>query len=69
MIVTHGNGPRHGYEIDRIEREGDRTVIVLTADHGLRISGDTTEEVYFPRRTMTGPNTFLIPLRASVVAD
>lgn len=69
MIVTHGNGSRHGYEIDRIEREGDRTVIVLTADHGLRISGDTTEEVYFPRRTMTGPNTFLIPLRASLVAD
>ena len=32
----------------------------------LRIEGDTTEEVYHPRRTMQGANTFAIPLRTSV---
>ncbi len=69
IIVTHGNGFRHGYEIDRIEREGDETTIILTADHGLRVAGDTTEEVYFPRRTIEGANTFAIPLRASAASE
>ncbi len=64
MIVTHGNGYRHGYEIDHVERQGDRTAIVLTHDHGLRIDGQTTEEVYFPLRTIEGVNAFTIPLCA-----
>lgn len=65
MIVTHGNGYRHGYEIDHVERDGDRSVIVLADDHGLRIDGQTTEEVYFPQRTIEGQNSFVIPLCAS----
>jgi hypothetical protein len=31
---------------------------VLTGDHGLKIEGDKTSEVYFPRRTFEGRNTF-----------
>ena len=58
MIVTHGSGHTHGYEIDRVDGES----ITLTHDHGLRIDGDTTKEVYFPRRTLSGKNTFTIPL-------
>ncbi len=64
--MPHGNGYRHGYEIDRVEPRKDRTLIVLTADHGRRIDGDQTTEVYFPRRTIEGRNTFSIPL-ASVL--
>ncbi|MEA3400112.1 MAG: heparinase II/III family protein [Armatimonadota bacterium] len=67
IIVTHGNGFRHGYEIDRIERRRGETAIILTDDHGLRIDGRTTEEVYFPSRTIEGQNTFEIPLCASMV--
>jgi len=35
-------------------------VIVLTADHGLRIDGYRTEEVFYPQRTIEGTNTFAI---------
>jgi hypothetical protein len=69
VIVRHPNGYTHGYEIERIERIGERTAIVLTHDHGLRIDGDTTEEVYFPQRTMEGANTFEIPLSASASVE
>ncbi|MFW5868305.1 MAG: hypothetical protein ACOCX2_10845 [Armatimonadota bacterium] len=65
LIMTHGNGFRHGYEIDRIEEVDGRTAIVLAADHGLRIDGETTTEVYFPQRTIEGTNTFEIPLRTA----
>ncbi len=68
MIVTHGNGYKHGYQVDRIEKQSGETVIVLTMDHGLRIEGDTTTEVFFPRREIAGTNTFVIPLAASTAA-
>ena len=68
MVVTHGNGFTHGYEIDRVERRDGNTVAVLADDHGLRIDGDTTKEAYFPRREILGQNTFVIPLSATVDA-
>lgn len=67
MIVTHGNGFRHGYEIDRVEQADGKTVIILTNDHGLRIEGSTTSEAFFPRRVIEGTNTFRIPTCASIV--
>ena len=69
MIVTHANGFKHGYEINRVETRNGKSTVVLTADHGLRIEGDTTREVYFPRRTIEGRNSFVIPLAASVAVD
>jgi len=69
IVVTHGNGYRHGYEIDRVERANGKTTIILTHEHGLRIGDDGTQEVYFPRRTMEGRNTFRIPLRVSPMAE
>ena len=60
MIVTHGNGYRHGYGIDRVERKDGKTWIHLLDDHGLRIEGDLTREAYFPRREIQGKNTFVI---------
>lgn len=58
LIVTHGNGLTHGYELDRIETREGRTLLVLKNDHGLRIEGDTTRELFFPRREIKGRNTF-----------
>ena len=66
MIVTHGDGHRRGYEIDRVEKRGEETVVVLADDHGLRIEGGTTREVYFPRRELQGTNTFVIPMAVSM---
>ncbi len=66
MIVTHGNGYTHGYEIDRVEKQDGKTVSVLTDDHGLRIEGDKTTEIYFPRREIEGSNSFVIPLAVTV---
>ncbi|MBI3923424.1 MAG: heparinase II/III family protein [Armatimonadetes bacterium] len=60
IIVTHGNGSTHGYEVDRVEQRGGKSVLVLRDDPGLRISGDKTEECYFPRRVIQGLNRFRI---------
>ena len=60
LIATHGNGHTHGYEISHVARRGGRSVIVLKDDHGLRIRGQETEECYFPRRKIAGPNRFVI---------
>jgi len=68
MIVTHGNGFTHGYAIDRVERRDDKTTIVLGMDHGLRIDGAETQEVFFPRRNIAGVNRFTIPLYATFVS-
>ncbi len=67
IIVTHGNGYTHGYEIDRVEKRDGKTTIVLTMDHGLRIDGGVTTEVFFPQRKIKGRNTFSIPLAVSMV--
>jgi len=66
LIVTHADGHTHGYEVDRVERRDGKTVIVLTGDHGLKTEGGTTTEVYFPRRTFEGPNTFHISSEVGV---
>jgi len=67
MIVTHGNGYTHGYEIERIEETGGKRAIVVSFDHGLKIDGNTTQEVFFPRRKIEGGNSFAIPLAATMV--
>ena len=65
MIVTHANGHTRGYQINRVERQSDKSVIILTDDHGLEISGQQTEEYYFPRRKMSGLNRFVIHASAA----
>ena len=67
MVVTHGNGFTHGYEIDRVDRSEDKTYVHLTYDHGLRIDGDVTEECYFPNREIRGQNRFRIYTAAAFV--
>lgn len=61
MIVTHGSGHRHGYCIERVEPQGGKSMVVLSEDHGLRIEGARTREVFYPRREFEGLNTFRIP--------
>ncbi len=60
MIVTHGSGQTHGYEIESVDRVDGRSVIVLRDDHGLRIADGVIEERYFPRRKIKGPNRFVV---------
>lgn len=69
MIVHHGQGTAdEAYRIDRIETRDAKTIIHLSDDPGLRITGDTTEEVFFPRRRWTGPNRFAIWLQGATPA-
>lgn len=67
MVVTHGNGFSHGYPIERVEERSGESAVVTGLDHGLRMEGDTTREVFFPQREIGGANTFVIPLCASWV--
>jgi len=60
MVVRHPGGRTHGYGIDRVENRDGRTWIHLADDHGLRLSGLTTEECYFPQRKFRGRNRFVI---------
>ena len=69
VIVTYASGYRQGYEIDRIEAAEGGSAIVLTDDPALRIDGETTKEIYFPRRTIEGVSTFEIPLSATMAQD
>ena len=69
VVVTHGNGFVHGYPIARVERRGEKTLIVLAQDHGLQIAGNTTREVYFPRREIKGMNAFVIPTATTMVLN
>ncbi len=69
MIVRHGNGFTHGYEIDRVAKADGKTTIILAHDHGLRIEGNATKEVYFPQRTMEGENTFRLPVHFRAVLE
>ncbi len=65
MIVQHpGANLTHGYEIDRVETAGDETIVHLKADHGLRIEGQTTREVFSQWKTFSGVNTFSITTHA-----
>jgi len=50
----------HAYEIDRVERRDGRTWIHLTHDHGLRIDGGKTTEVFSMWRTYEGQERFVI---------
>jgi hypothetical protein len=66
MIVTHANGYTHGYEIASVQRDGGKSIVVLRDDHGLQVKGNETEEWYFPRRKISGPNRFVIHTAAHV---
>lgn len=61
LVLTLGSGITQGFEIDRVETRDGRTLIVLAHDHGLAIDGEQTRELFFPRRSISGPNAFRIP--------
>jgi len=61
LVLTLGSGVTQGFEIDRVETRDGMTLIGLAHDHGLKIDGEQTRELFFPRRRASGPNTFRIP--------
>jgi len=70
VIVTHGNGRTHGYEIAGGERQDGRHLLLLTADPGFRLRPDgQTEFVYFPQRTIAGKNRFRLSSTANYALD
>ena len=42
--MTHGNGYKHGYGIDRVEERDGKTWIHLLDDHGLKRERNVKEE-------------------------
>ena len=65
MVVTHADGHTHGYQVERVERRGGLSAIVLTDDHGLKVAERETEEMFFPRRRFAGANRFVIAGQAA----
>ncbi len=61
VIVTHGDGTTHGYEIAGCERRDGANLLHLADDPGFKINADgTTQFVYYPGNTIAGTNTFRI---------
>jgi hypothetical protein len=61
MIVTHGDGTTHGYEIESVRNEGNRGIVQLADDPGFRLNDDgATEFLYYPQNTIEGENQFRI---------
>ncbi len=59
VLVTHDDGTTHGYEIAGAEQRGEQHLLYLAEDPGFRLKPDgTTEFVYFPHNTISGPNSF-----------
>jgi hypothetical protein len=67
LIVTYPNGMTQGYEIRQVVAGASGQASIVTAeDHGLRIAGDTVEEMYAPLRKLEGRCRFHIAGVASV---
>ena len=60
VIITHPDGSTSGFAIDRVEREGNQTVIVFAEhDPAFVIEPDgTSRQVYYPRKAWVGTHTF-----------
>lgn len=66
LIASLGaNGTTEAFEVDHVAVRDGRTWIHLTDDPGLRMKGDTTSEIFFPRRKFTGETRFTIPTRVT----
>jgi hypothetical protein len=65
LIVRHGRHytgvpATHAYPIDQVEKRGQEYWVHLLEDHGLRVDGSVTTELYAPNREFYGNNTFTI---------
>ncbi|MFP3904422.1 MAG: heparinase II/III family protein, partial [Armatimonadota bacterium] len=69
LILTHGDGSTHGYTIESVQNTGQGSFISVEDEPGLRIEGNTTTQIYFPHRTIEGPNTFRICAEALMRVD
>lgn len=54
LIVTYPNGLTQGHELERVEERHGQTLPVTRTDHGLRLAGETVQEVYAPLRKFQG---------------
>lgn len=50
----------HAYEIDRIDTVVGKTIVCLTGEHGLKIEGNSTREIYSQWKVFTGANRYTI---------
>jgi hypothetical protein len=69
LIATYPGNISEGYEIKGVRREGDRTIIALTADPEIRFTGSVAQELCHPRRKFDGPRTFRIAGVAALYAQ
>jgi hypothetical protein len=67
LLVTLPNGHQQGFQIDRVKRAGNETVIELMDDPALQIEGDLVREVNYPKRQMEGECHFRLPGTVSVL--
>ncbi len=66
MVMTRPDGFVYAYEIVRVDEAGGQRRIVINGDHGLRMDGGVTREVYYPRGEFEGVNSFRISLSVGI---
>jgi hypothetical protein len=68
VVVTFGDGSTVGYPLQRIERDGGRTRLVLDIDPGIAVTDQQARQLFFPGRTISGPITYRVRTSAVMVA-
>jgi len=64
--AKQGDGFWSSFEIDRIEKTGDKVTIVTKGEHGLDIKGDKISEYFYPQRVIEkGKTDFVVYTAAS----
>jgi hypothetical protein len=66
MIVRHGDGSTHGFTVKEIVPVGKQTWIFPSDDPGFTYDSERglMQLTHFPHRSISGPNSFIIPYTA-----
>lgn len=54
ILLTDGEGSTHGFQIVKVERAGDRTIVHLPSDPAIRIASGVMKMLYFPHWGVKG---------------
>ncbi len=61
ILLTDGEGSTHGFEIVKVKRAGDRTIVHLPSDPAIRVGNGVMKMMYFPHWGVKGEVRYHVP--------